>query len=470
MRLVLMAFMFILAIICSIIYSNIDNIVDYDISIVGGWNQNYEVKRIHNRNRFKDLNPIRSHIGNLYYQDNEGNEFEDNWVLIGNRFWKSHDVENVEYDAELGKLISVYSYRINDKNDPYYGEAASFWIYDISTLLEEYKMSREIFYQFMHDNYANDSTTLWESTDEFKPLLALCTKPRVFYSLSQANSSPVYKESFLIFANDRIYEFNFSNDKYDTKGEDGFGLFHRRCKSVVDDTDFSSYNIWERDYNNYMELSEKQESEREFWSVVLLIVCITCCFSVFYLSVSIKKLGKENRQAKYWAFYIILCFLVGFIVIIVCPKNDTINWLFDWFLTTVICSIMYPYLAQKSNESYNIHFLLPDIVQKWLKIQSEFKKRLILLFIVYPIILFLPIPFIKYFALVLYILPVILLLISIRCIIWIISWLNAGRKVDSNTSPHLKANKNEIARIYCRHCGKLIDADSDYCRYCGKKL
>ena len=131
---------------------------------------------------------------------------------------------------------------------------------------------------------------------------------------------------------------------------------------------------------------------------------------------------------------------------------------------------MYPYLAQKSNESYNIHFLLPDIVQKWLKIQSEFKKRLILLFIVYPIILFLPIPFIKYFALVLYILPVILLLISIRCIIWIISWLNAGRKVDSNTSPHLKANKNEIARIYCRHCGKLIDADSDYCRYCGKKL
>ena len=25
-------------------------------------------------------------------------------------------------------------------------------------------------------------------------------------------------------------------------------------------------------------------------------------------------------------------------------------------------------------------------------------------------------------------------------------------------------------QMYCRHCGKLIDADSNYCRYCGKKL
>ena len=24
--------------------------------------------------------------------------------------------------------------------------------------------------------------------------------------------------------------------------------------------------------------------------------------------------------------------------------------------------------------------------------------------------------------------------------------------------------------IYCKHCGKEIDADSAYCRYCGKKL
>ena len=25
-------------------------------------------------------------------------------------------------------------------------------------------------------------------------------------------------------------------------------------------------------------------------------------------------------------------------------------------------------------------------------------------------------------------------------------------------------------QMYCKHCGKLIDADSDYCKYCGKKL
>lgn len=50
-------------------------------------------------------------------------------------------------------------------------------------------------------------------------------------------------------------------------------------------------------------------------------------------------------------------------------------------------------------------------------------------------------------------------------IVWIVLWLKAGKKIDKK--PIVSEDK---ARLYCRYCGKLIDADSEYCRYCGKKL
>jgi len=84
-----------------------------------------------------------------------------------------------------------------------------------------------------------------------------------------------------------------------------------------------------------------------------------------------------------------------------------------------------------------------------------------MIFLIYPFFLVVPLPVIGIFFLVFYILPVILIL----GIIWIVLWIREGKKMDGK--PQVQ---NDKARLYCRHCGKLIDADSDYCRYCGKKL
>ena len=35
---------------------------------------------------------------------------------------------------------------------------------------------------------------------------------------------------------------------------------------------------------------------------------------------------------------------------------------------------------------------------------------------------------------------------------------------------HNTNNIDNIEMMYCRHCGKRIEADSAFCKYCGKRL
>ena len=48
--------------------------------------------------------------------------------------------------------------------------------------------------------------------------------------------------------------------------------------------------------------------------------------------------------------------------------------------------------------------------------------------------------------------------------VWFFGWLITGFRSDSKKKGKAKA------QLYCRHCGRLIDADAGYCKYCGKKL
>ena len=453
LRIILTVFLSVLMIVCAIIIGNIDSVIDYDVSYVSNWDKG------------------NSHIGNISRYHSEGYKLNDNYVRIGSLYWYSNNVVNAETDTELGELIGLYSYSIDDSDSPNYGEKASFWVYDIAAVLTKLRMNKNQLYCFLHDKYANDTTSLWETTNEFDPFLALSTKPRLFLSLSQEDYYPVYKESFIIFANDRIYEFNFSNDKYHGEnGKDKFNLFYERCKSVIDDTDLVSYTLWEKAYEDYLKLSEKQDSERELWSIVLYIIVILCCMAIFLLN--IEEIGNNNKQARILAFYVIGCFVIGVISMTIGAlaypqKSDTLGWLVCVFFPSVaMYCLMEKYLATKSNTAYYSSYLIPKWTIQTFSIDSEFKKRLLLIFLFYPLFTLVPLPVAGLFVLVYYILPVIVLLLAIWGSVWLIAWLKAGKALDSKTG----IGQTDKARIYCRHCGKLIDADSDYCRYCGKRI
>ncbi len=126
---------------------------------------------------------------------------------------------------------------------------------------------------------------------------------------------------------------------------------------------------------------------------------------------------------------------------------------------------MMRFLSKRSNEDYHTFYLIPNNILYTFNIKKEYTKRLLLLFIFYPLFFVVPLPVVGLFFLVFYVLPVTLLVLLYWGVKKIIHWLKEGRKIDS--CPIIEDDKKYM---YCRHCGKIIDACSSFCRFCGKQL
>lgn len=432
---------------CLVLLGNIKSIIRYDYNYVDEWNY---------RNK--------SHIGNISNRDSRGYELDDNWVNIGNHYWYSNDIEDTNSDNDLGDLIRLYSYSINKSSDPHYGETASLRIYDISRKAVHLGMSKEEFYQYQYSKYTVDTTSIWKPATYFRPFKAATTGPWVTVKIKE-DSPLVYNDYFVIFANDRVYQFSFTNDKYKNISPQNDDEFNKRCLSVIKDIDFLSYHQWETDYNRYLNLSAKEKEQRVLWGSILYVILFVSGLCVFFLAS--KKLGRGNPHARNLAIYTIICMAISFLIYGAMAINDpnldeTLAFvLFDFIPSILVISMIERFLAKKSFQDYHNYYLIPQWLSNNLQITNEFRKRLLMIFLIYPFFFIVPIPVVGMFFLAFYILSVLLIL----GIIWIVLWLREGKKIDAK--PQVQ---NDRARLYCRHCGKLIDADSDFCRYCGKKI
>ena len=435
-------------IVCLIMLGSIDSIIKYDYEYVDEW-------------RYNNI----SHIGNISNRDSRGYKLDDNWINIGNHHWYSNDIEDKNANKEFGELVRLYSYSIVDSDNRNYGEEASIWIYDISKKLQSGNITKESFYRQLYNEYTKDTTSIWKPINAFSPFLALTTGPWIRVTIKEENSPIMYRDNFIIFANNRVYCINFANDKYKNCGPENDDIFHKRCLSVIKDIDFLSYNKWEKDYNRYLDLSVKEKEQRVLWKSILYVILIVSGLCVFFLAS--KKLGRKNNHARNMAIYTMVCIALSFLIYGAMTLDnpnldDTLAFvLFDFLPSVLVISLIERFLAKKSHQGYYSYYLIPKWFSGNLQITNEFRKRLLMIFLIYPFFFIVPLPVIGMFFLAFYILPVLLIL----GIIWIVLWLREGKKIDAK--PQVQ---NDRARLYCRHCGKLIDADSDYCRYCGKKL
>lgn len=214
----------------------------------------------------------------------------------------------------------------------------------------------------------------------------------------------------------------------------------------------------------YDKIVEKENDDREMWGRLLLSAVLLLGISIFLLVA--KKLGKNNSHARNTALYCILCFAINYIIhqFLVIFHPDYLEMegfvLFFFLFSLLTLPLMEVFLANRSKQDYFNYYLIPDRLSEKL-FNNDYRKRLLMIFLIYPLFYIIPIPFAGLFVFLFYILPVLLIL----GIIWIIMWIKEGKGID--TKPQIQ---NDRARLYCRHCGKLIDADSDFCRYCGKKL
>ena len=433
---------------CLVLLGNIKSIIHYDYKYVDEWDY---------RNK--------SHIGNISNRDSRGYELDDNWVNIGNHYWYSNDIEDANSDKNLGELIRLYSYSINKSSDPHYGETASLRIYDISRETVHLGMSKEEFYQYQYSKYTVDTISIWKPATYFRPFKAATTGPWVTLNIKEDNSPLIYNNYFVIFANDRVYQFSFTNDKYKNISPQNDDEFNKRCLSVIKDIDFLAYHQWEKDYNRYKDLSKEEKDQRKLWERILYVIVLVSGLGIFYL-IS-KKLERKNSHARNLALYTIICMALSLLIygvmVIDNPNlDDTLAFvIFDYLPTVIVLSLVERFLSQKSHLNYHRYYLIPEWLSSNLKITNDFRKRLSMIFLIYPFFFIVPLPVVGMFFLAFYILPVLLIL----GIVWIVLWAREGKMMD--TTPQAQ---NDRARLYCRHCGKLIDADSDYCRYCGKKI
>ena len=244
-----------------------------------------------------------------------------------------------------------------------------------------------------------------------------------------------------------------------------FNMFDKRCLSIANSIDLKSYHEKEIAELAMKEIQAKKNREEAMW-IRIIYAMITLC-GIIGFALSLRKAGRKNIQARKWLYYILICsgvcvIAMGIGVFLYPNKGDTYGFLFVFFLPAIIINgLLCLFFARKTIKDSNSLYFIPKWISNNLNITTEFRTRLLMILLIYPFFVIAPLPVVGMLFLAFYIIPVILILGTI----WIVLWIREGKKMDAK--PQFQ---NERARLYCRHCGKLIDADSDYCRYCGKEL
>ena len=414
-----------------------------------------------------------SRIGNITKYDSRGYKLDNNWVNIGNIYWYSQDFEDVNANEDFGELIRLYSYSITDRDNPNYGENASLWIYDISTKLKKGKNNASDLYKDIYKSYTDGKNSMWRKTNASKQILALKSGPALKIQMDTTNliSTAELTEKFLVLVNNRIYYFSFTNDQAKLNGLETFEKFDKRCLSVLKRFDFTSYGKWKAKYYKYNYLKGKEQNDRDYWCKILLSISLLSVVFVFLLFV--KKVGNKNPFAKKLAVYNIISFCLAIAIIVLrsiydsgIKERDVSIMIFVLYIHYgLLCSIMSRYLSIKSNQVDNKYNLIPNWLNKTFITDTERKKRIIHIFLIYPLFFVSPLPIIGDIFLVFYILPVALIILIVNCAI-----LVKGAKEKNIITNEDKILVQHSAKMFCRHCGKLIDSDSEYCSYCGRKL
>ena len=350
-------------------------------------------------------------------------------------------------------------------------------------------------------------TVVYEKNPFLKPLLELNEINESEYKhFMQENKDKLSKfrrlsdhirASHILYNNQKFIN-TFGKDLFDSMNDGSEEAYDNRCelfrKKVVTDAFINLYSPFTKDGRDnrkglgakweeydqmsipakedfirsnfekkYEEIYEKENNKRVLWGRILLTIVLLLGISIFLLIV--KPYNNNNLHARKSSLYCIICFAINYIIhqVLVLLHPDYLEiegWVIVFFLSSVfVLSAMEVYLANKSQKKYYNYYLIPEKFPNKLK-NTDYRKRLLMLFLIYPLFYLVPIPILGTFVLLLYIIPVLLIL----GIIYVVTWLREGK--GSRLAPY---NYNK-ARLYCRHCGKLIDADSDYCRYCGKKL
>lgn len=166
--------------------------------------------------------------------------------------------------------------------------------------------------------------------------------------------------------------------------------------------------------------------------------------SAFLFSLSSRLLGSANIIAKRLCIVTHTCFMIAMIAMFIgikmypaieltpYPEERLFMCLIIAFIPTIcVYSVYISFLSKKSNEEHSFtYWMIPNWMIKTYHLKTNLRKRLFMVFIIYPLFYLALLPVIGVFVLSFYILPIMLILLIFTWIFNTISWIIEGRNID----------------------------------------
>ena len=254
-----------------------------------------------------------------------------------------------------------------------------------------------------------------------------------FRSLTPAQRDQKYRDSIVQELFDKKYSPYVTNEKGETKldPDKGFGIEYDKYNAMTTD---GKYKFITGEY--------EAKKQRELWENRLYMILLISSLCVFILLSN--KLERKNSQARNLAIYTIACFslvLIGSAITFFSDKfydDERYTVAFLLLSSAIILSLIESFLAKKTKQDYNRYFLIPNWLQNNFKINNEFRKRQLIIFLIYPLFFIVPLPFVGLCFFVCYILPVFFIFVFV----WALFWIREGKKIDDKSK--IQNNKAQL--------------------------
>ena len=164
--------------------------------------------------------------------------------------------------------------------------------------------------------------------------------------------------------------------------------------------------------------------------------------SALLFSLSSRLLGSANKIAKRLSIVAQTCFVIAMIAMYIGIKmypaielspypGDRLFECLAVFIPTIsLYSVFISFLSKKSNEEHSTYWMIPNWMIKTYHLKTNLRKRLFMVFIIFPLFYLVLLPVIGLAVLSFYILPFLLFLLIFIWIINVITWIIEGRKID----------------------------------------
>lgn len=236
-----------------------------------------------------------THIDDISVFNNNGEDLPDDWIRIGEVYWYC-DTTIDEYQKDLGKLVCTFSYEISNTNNKNHGESAILKVYNIEQELKvgNLKMDRDTFYNQLYNKLTKDSASFWIKSKEFEPLLTVTSSPNFLFAKTGEVS---YSDSFLVFANDRIYFFNFEkkinnfeNIEAESQRLEAFG---KRCISLIKGMDLGKFQREKDNEETAKKINEQRKRKNRILYSIPLVICALSIPILYFW-----RIGRKNKKAR----------------------------------------------------------------------------------------------------------------------------------------------------------------------------